>query len=91
MDADGSGARELVRNTSQLAYPHFSPDSRWVRYLTEDDSGKMVLWKVPVEGGERVRVSDRYIRTVTPSPDGKQLAAARGAKTYDFVLIQNLK
>ena len=73
MEADGSNARELVRNVAQRV-PACSSDSQSVFYLALDEAGRQVVWKVSIEGGAPVRALDRELLTITLSPDGKHLA-----------------
>jgi serine/threonine protein kinase/Tol biopolymer transport system component len=73
MEADGSNARELVRNVAQRA-PVCSSDSQSVFYLALDEAGRQVVWKVSIEGGAPVRALDKELLNVTLSPDGKHLA-----------------
>ena len=73
MEADGSNARELVRNVAQRA-PVCSSDSQSVFYLALDEAGRQVVWKVSIEGGTPVRVLDRELLNIAISPDGKHLA-----------------
>lgn len=48
----------------------FSPDGRWVVYVSESE-GKRTLWKVPVEGGEAVRLTEYAAGRPAVSPDGR--------------------
>jgi serine/threonine protein kinase/Tol biopolymer transport system component len=73
MNADGSDARELVPNVNQEP-PLSSPDSRWVFYKNNDETGKLVVWKVSIDGGEPARVLDKDLWSPAVSPDGKWLA-----------------
>lgn len=45
-----------------------SSDSQWVVYSALPTG---YLWKVPIDGGEPVRVTDYYVPAVAVSPDGK--------------------
>ena len=70
IDIDGSNPRELTRGllTWQEAW---TPDSKWVLFLNYPD---WKIWKVPVDGGTPVPVTDRPAFRPTVSPDGKSLA-----------------
>jgi Tol biopolymer transport system component len=72
MDIDGSNPKQLTNGKSNAA-PHLSPDGRWVVYMSHDH-GSGILWKVPIDGGEPVRLNDACINLPTVSPDGKQIA-----------------
>ncbi|HEX5708266.1 MAG TPA: protein kinase [Pyrinomonadaceae bacterium] len=75
MNADGSNARELVRNVdgNQTMGLQPSPDSQWVYYITRDETGRPAVWRVPVEGGEPVKVLGDKVGYVRLSPDGKTI------------------
>jgi Tol biopolymer transport system component len=47
-----------------------TPDSKWV-FFDSKTSGKPEIWKVPIDGGEPVRVTHRYTENAEVSPDGK--------------------
>jgi Tol biopolymer transport system component len=69
MDTDGSHLTQLTKDGS-LA--RFSPDGRWVYYYVVG-----ALFKVPVEGGEPVKipVPEGSLATApVPSPDGRLIA-----------------
>jgi Tol biopolymer transport system component len=50
-----------------------SPDSKWAIY-TSTDSGRDAVWKVPVDGGERVKLTEKDSRSGIISPDMKLMA-----------------
>jgi Tol biopolymer transport system component len=72
MDMDGGHPRQLTDGKSN-AYPHFSPDGRWVVYISRD-YGNATVWKMPVDGGQPVRLSEPTANLPVVSPDGKQIA-----------------
>jgi Tol biopolymer transport system component len=53
--------------------PNVSPDGRWVIYtaIAKDGPG---TWKVSIDGGESVRITDYPIGSGAVSPDGKSIA-----------------
>jgi TolB protein len=73
MNADGSNPRELARNVSQES-PLCSSDSRWVFYKGDDEAGKIIMWKVSIDGGEPSRVLNKDLWSPALSPDGGRLA-----------------
>jgi serine/threonine protein kinase/Tol biopolymer transport system component len=74
---DGSELRQLTFTEGNF-YPSVSPDNQWVAYdnLTNLKSS---IWKVPLQGGDPVKLGERY-RMPVFSPDS-QLIAAR----YDLI------
>jgi Tol biopolymer transport system component len=72
MNADGSNQVQLTHGNNEF-WVRSSPDSKWALY-TSSDSGKSVAWKVPVEGGERVKLNDSDTRSAEASPDMKLIA-----------------
>jgi serine/threonine protein kinase/Tol biopolymer transport system component len=69
IDTDGT---HLTQLTKEGGLAHFSPDGRWVYYYVVG-----ALFKVPVEGGEPVKIQTPEGSLVTapvPSPDGRLLA-----------------
>ena len=64
-----------MRLTSGLAeaFPSLSPDGRWVIYSAVDGA-KPTLWKVSIDGGTPVRLTDHTAATSAVSPDGRSIA-----------------
>ncbi|MCA1815129.1 MAG: protein kinase [Acidobacteria bacterium] len=73
-DAGGGNVRQLTNGSGEYG-ASFSPDGKWVFYSSRA-AGKLTLWRVPVEGGEPQRVTDKRSYGAQVSPDGKWLAAA---------------
>jgi Tol biopolymer transport system component len=65
MDVDGSNRRQLTLG----AAPTCSPDGRWIVY---GQSGR--LWKIGIDGGSPVQLTDFRADLLSISPDGKQVA-----------------
>ncbi len=68
----GNDIKQLTHSDGN-AYPSVSIDNQWVAYDHVDESGRSV-WKVPLEGGESVKVSDGY-RMPVYSPDNQLIVA----------------
>jgi serine/threonine protein kinase/Tol biopolymer transport system component len=75
MNADGTGTKELVHNIDQQVFPQISHDSQWVYYTPTDRStGKIVLLKVSIDGGESVKLHEgTFFHRL--SPDGQYFLA----------------
>ncbi|HEY3028154.1 MAG TPA: DPP IV N-terminal domain-containing protein, partial [Pyrinomonadaceae bacterium] len=72
MDPDGGNLKRLTEGPGDI-YPQSSPDGRWVVY-TSTRSGSSRVWKVSIDGGEPVRLTDQYTGVPTVSPDGSLIA-----------------
>ncbi|HSE18092.1 MAG TPA: protein kinase [Pyrinomonadaceae bacterium] len=68
---DGSDPVQLTFTDGNF-YPSCSADHGWVAYDNQVDS-KMSVWKVPMLGGEPVKVGDKY-RMPAFSPDNQFIA-----------------
>ena len=65
---------ELVRLTSGEGdvSPRFSPDGRWVVYQKGFPTG--AIWRVPVDGGKAIALTETRGQKPDVSPDGKLIA-----------------
>ncbi|MBM4161696.1 MAG: DUF5050 domain-containing protein [Ignavibacteria bacterium] len=71
----------------------WTPDGRGISYV-DDREGISNIWEIPLSGGEPRKLTDfksDYIFSHAWSPDGKQLAVARGQRTSDAVLMSNFR
>lgn len=74
----GNDIKQLTY-TDGNAYPTISSDNQWVAYDHVTELGRGV-WKVPLEGGESVKVSDGY-RMPVFSPDNQRIVARSELKS----------
>ena len=72
MDPDGGNLKRLTEGPGDIL-PQSSPDGRWVVFWS-NRSGELRVWKVSIDGGEPVQLSDQLINNPTVSPDGSQIA-----------------
>lgn len=72
--------RLLVNQPFSQFQPVFSPDSRWVAYVSWCDTIGGQLWKVPVSGGIPQQLTKAYGQYQRPawSPDGRSIAIIKG-------------
>ena len=84
-DLDGSHLRQIT-NGNYDGTPRISPDSQWVIYSTYN-SGKLTLWKVPIEGGASVRLTDMNSTEPDVSPDGKLAACFHNDAQFSAKLL----
>ena len=73
MDLDGNNLKQLTNGGDNEVGPFFSPDGQWVIC-----SWNYVSWKVPVDGGELVQLTNSWASDM--SPDGKLVAYVRQAE-----------
>jgi len=71
MDIDGGNPRELTIDHA-FASADFSPDSDWL--ICSKPYPENGIWKMPIEGGEPIRVSDAIASSPVVSPDEKMIA-----------------
>ena len=73
---DGSApARPLTAGHRDSA-PAFSPDGRWLAYLSAESGGRPQVWVLPTAGGAARRLTDHHLGAGAPvwSPDSRRLA-----------------
>jgi serine/threonine protein kinase len=74
MDNDGGNQFQLTRGGGETL-PRISPDGRWVFYNSSNSMSRGgSLWKVPLEGGEPVRVIEKPSGMISFSPDRRLMA-----------------
>jgi TolB protein len=72
MDMEGSNLKQLTGGAGDR-FPQSSPDGRWVVFHSLR-SGSLRVWKVSIDGGEPVRLTDKWTSNPTVSPDGSLVA-----------------
>jgi len=74
--------------------PRWSPDGQAVDYVSRRE-GASGLWRLPLNGGGQPRqladLKTDFINWYAWSPDGRQLAVARGNPITDMILIKDFK
>jgi eukaryotic-like serine/threonine-protein kinase len=85
MDADGSNLKQLTRGGHDSG-PQITPDGRWIVYASWL-VGKPTVWKISIDGGEPVQLTDKYSRIPVISPDGKQFACSYWDERYDSKFV----
>ena len=73
IDRDGSNPVQLTFGNSESHWPQFSADGKFVIYQHFESGQSATLWRIPVEGGTAVKVSDGFAVRPAISPDGKWL------------------
>jgi Tol biopolymer transport system component len=80
VNADGSQPRQLTHTGTDI-HPACSPQGKWVVFMSLR-GGQVAIWKIPVEGGKAVPLTDYTSQFPAVSPDGKWVA---------FLDVHNLK
>lgn len=75
MGIDGQGARQLTSGDKGESSPVFSPDGKWISYISSKD-GSAQLYLMPTGGGEAKKLTNISTGVSDPlwSPDGKWVA-----------------
>ncbi len=76
-DAGGGEGRAFVRGQQNVSSPIFTPDGRFVLFLTKrGDDEENAIWALPVDGGEARKVvsHETSISSFSLSPDGLHVA-----------------
>lgn len=73
VDADGRNLRQMTHGAEEID-PHLSPDGQWMVYAAADSTKSWTIWKMPLEGGPPIRLTDRPATYPIISPDGKLIA-----------------
>ena len=75
MDADGKNARQFTFGEKGESSPAFSPDGKWIAFISSRD-GDNNLYVISASGGEARRLSNISTGASDPlwSPDGKWIA-----------------
>jgi Tol biopolymer transport system component len=79
MDLDGGNLKQLT-DAGGSGAPFVSPDGKWVIYQ------KTTVWKVGIDGGAPIQLTDAPAERPVISPDGKFFACAYGTGAADSPL-----
>jgi dipeptidyl aminopeptidase/acylaminoacyl peptidase len=73
--AAGGQAVALTREDESSSHPRWSPDNRYLAFLSARDDGKTQVWSLYRNGGEAVALTDtpQSVKGFEWSPDGKHL------------------
>ena len=78
MDRDGNNPTQLTAGQAgskeESNWPQVSPDGRWVVYQHVGAGTLATLWKVSIDGGKPVRLTDELSMRPAISPDGQIVA-----------------
>jgi dipeptidyl aminopeptidase/acylaminoacyl peptidase len=73
---DGSAAARPLTSGHLDSAPAFSPDGRWLAYLSAEPGGRPQVWLLPTAGGAPRRLTAQHLGAGAPvwSPDSRRLA-----------------
>jgi dipeptidyl aminopeptidase/acylaminoacyl peptidase len=73
---DASAPARPLTSGHQDSAPAFSPDGRWLAYLSAEPGGRPQIWLLPTAGGAPGRLTDHHLGAGAPvwSPDSRRLA-----------------
>ena len=76
MDIDGNNPKQLTESPLAEEFSDYSLDAKWVFYgKWGPERG---VWKVPIEGGNSVRINNEEVQDPAVSPDGHDCLRLRG-------------
>jgi Tol biopolymer transport system component/imidazolonepropionase-like amidohydrolase len=81
VDAQGGTPRRLTSGSEREYEPTFSPDGRWVAYVTWTNAEGGALWKVSSSGGEPSKITQDqgFYSEPSWSPDGNKILVLAGS------------
>jgi len=82
MDLPDGKPRRLTKTGGREYEPTFSPDGKWIAYVSWSDSDGGELWKIPVSGGSASKISTvaGYYSSPQWSSDGSKLLFVMGSR-----------
>src|SRR6201987_1971958 len=83
MDLADGKPRRVTKSEGREYEPLFSPDGKWIAYVTWSDADGGELWKIPAAGGgnaTKISAVAGYYSAPQWSPDGSKLLFVMGSK-----------
>ncbi|MDP8323027.1 MAG: S41 family peptidase, partial [Candidatus Stygibacter australis] len=81
VDWDGGTARSLTAVDHNVSTPQYSPDGKWIAYMTSRD-GFQCIFKIPADGGTAEAVNTDDFTLCDWFPDSKSLLVTRYQERY---------
>jgi Tol biopolymer transport system component/DNA-binding winged helix-turn-helix (wHTH) protein len=81
-DSNGAHPKRLT-NGSHVHDLHCTPDGKWIVYTSPGSAQWSTLWRVAVDGGKAVQLSENLVPWAAVSPNGKWIACFYAAERAD--------
>ena len=85
MDADGTEVRVLAPSLDIRGTPSWSPDGKWIAVAAIQQDGSR-LFKVPIDGGQPVRITQGVADSPVWSPDGNLILYAEPVASSTYTI-----
>ena len=73
MNTDDGGNLKQLTSSDGNSYPSCSQDNQWVVYDNQERA-RTTLWKVPINGGDAIQLTENNTRMPVVSPDNQFIA-----------------
>ena len=71
MTEDGTNVRSLAKSLDVRGAMSWSPDGKWIVVAADEEKKGIRVFKIPVDGGKPVRITDQISYNPVWSPDGR--------------------
>lgn len=79
---EGGEARRLTANKGIISSPCFSPNGRWIAFISTDSTAEGDVYLVPAEGGEAERLTWLGVNKISSWKDNKTIYFTSGIEGY---------
>jgi len=89
-----AGEPRVLDDTNDAFFPAWSPDGRWIAYVTWDDSAGGHVYRVRADGSarpERLTRQAAFYERLAWTPDGARIVVARGPKQQRIEFFDELR
>ena len=90
VDASGGEPAKVVREEANDIIPSFSRDGKWI-YFASERSGRNEIYRVPSEGGEAIRVTDKGGFVAFESIDGESVYYVKPVGRCNPFFVRSLR
>ncbi|MBC7896304.1 MAG: PD40 domain-containing protein, partial [Cytophagaceae bacterium] len=90
----GAAPPRMLDNTHDAFFPAWSPDGRWIAYVTWDDSEGGDIYRVRADGTgqpERLTRQSAFYERLAWTPDGSRIVVARGPRQQRIEFFDELR